>query len=111
MSQPITVSDSCFIRLTTTNSLMCGFVLFFFSTVDIQTVRWLTEVLQGVECIVVLVSHDRSFLDAVCTDIIEFKSQQLVYFPGGYEDFITNKEEMAARTNNMVDAQARKEGE
>eukprot|EP01034_Spumella_vulgaris_P030769 gene30769-38031_t len=76
---------------------------------DIQTVRWLTELLQSLECIVVLVSHDRSFLDAVVSDIIEFKSQSLVHFPGSYEEWQQNREEMASRHNNMADAQNRKE--
>ncbi len=90
---------------------MFYFAMFYVYAVDIQTVRWLTELLQGMDCILVLVSHDRMFLDAVCTDTVEFKGQALTYFPGSYGEFMANKEEMAARNNNMVDAQARKEGE
>ncbi len=39
-------------------NLISDFSIFCF-LVDIQTVRWLTELLQSLECIVVLVSHDR----------------------------------------------------
>jgi elongation factor 3 len=53
---------------------------------DIEGVEWLKSYLLGpateAELTVVITSHDRAFLDAVCTDIIRFHKQQLHYYPG-----------------------------
>ena len=77
---------------------------------DLNTLIWLQTFLQEIEgCIVVIVSHDRALLEAVCTDIVEFKDRLLSYFPGSYSDFLMNKEELAARQAHMADAQTRKE--
>lgn len=77
---------------------------------DLNTLIWLQSFLREIDdCIVVLVSHDRALLEAVCTDIVEMKDHQLVYFPGSYSDFLINKEELAARQTHMADAQTRKE--
>ncbi len=78
---------------------------------DLPTIAWLQDFLttQRSDLIVLFVSHDRAFLSTVATDIIEMKDMQLHYFSGGYEDYLRNKEEMAARKANLFDAKARKE--
>ena len=77
--------------------------------VDLPTVAWLQDFLKESPVIVLFVSHDRAFLDAVATDIIEMKNLGLHYFHGGYEDFLLHTEEMAARKANLQDARVRKE--
>jgi ATPase subunit of ABC transporter with duplicated ATPase domains len=58
---------------------------------DIEGVEWLKSYLLGpaaeAELTVVITSHDRFFLDAVCTDIIRFHKQQLHYYPGDVINF------------------------
>lgn len=76
---------------------------------DLPSIAWLQDFLAESKVIVMLVSHDRAFLDAVSTDIVELKNQKLVYFPGSYEDYLLNKEEMVARKMNALDVRARKE--
>ena len=62
---------------------------------DLEAVLWLEEYLKTYSNTVLLVSHDRSFLNEVCTDIIMFKSQKLKYYRGDFENFEgTRKEEM-----------------
>lgn len=76
---------------------------------DIPTVAWLQSFLADTNVIIVFVSHDRSFLSTVSTDIIEMKDLGLHYFNGNYEDFLRNKQEMATRTAHAIDARARRE--
>lgn len=76
---------------------------------DIPTVVWLQTFLAQTNVIIVFVSHDRSFLSAISTDIIEMKDLGLHYFNGNYEDYLRNREEMAARAANAVDARQRRE--
>eukprot|EP00599_Poterioochromonas_sp_BG-1_P013677 CAMPEP_0173162958 /NCGR_PEP_ID=MMETSP1105-20130129/19625_1 /TAXON_ID=2985 /ORGANISM="Ochromonas sp., Strain BG-1" /LENGTH=739 /DNA_ID=CAMNT_0014082903 /DNA_START=191 /DNA_END=2410 /DNA_ORIENTATION=- len=76
---------------------------------DLPTIAWLQDFLVETNLIILLVSHDRFFLNAVATDIIEMKNQSLEYFAGGYEDWMIHMEEMAARKANLVDARVRKE--
>lgn len=62
---------------------------------DLEAVLWLQEYLKSYVNTVLLVSHDRSFLNDVCTDIILFKSQKLNYYRGDYDNFEgTRREEM-----------------
>ena len=41
----------------------------------------------------VVVSHDRGFLNEVCTDIIEFKRKKLTYFRGNYDNYVRLRDE------------------
>ena len=55
---------------------------------------WLETYLKSYQNTVLLVSHDRAFLNEVCTDIILFKNQKLAYYRGDYDNFEgTRKEE------------------
>ncbi|KZV85529.1 P-loop containing nucleoside triphosphate hydrolase protein [Exidia glandulosa HHB12029] len=49
---------------------------------DLFSVVWLTEYLTSLPCTVVLVAHDRDFLDAVCEEIIILKEKTLRYYSG-----------------------------
>lgn len=54
---------------------------------DLETVIWLEGYLEEYENTVIIVSHDRGFLNHVCTDIIHFHSECLTYYKGNYKDF------------------------
>ena len=43
---------------------------------------------------IIVVSHDRSFLNEVCTDTIEFKKKKLTYFKGDYDTYVKTSHEM-----------------
>lgn len=57
---------------------------------DIGTVIWLESFLSTLTGTLVVVSHDRLFLNGVCTDIILMRQQQLLYFKGDYDAFVRN---------------------
>ncbi|XP_056276298.1 ATP-binding cassette sub-family F member 1 [Pseudoliparis swirei] len=54
---------------------------------DLNAVIWLNNYLQGWKKTLLLVSHDQSFLDEVCTDIIHLDNEKLYYYRGNYLTF------------------------
>lgn len=54
---------------------------------DLNAVIWLNNYLQGWKKTLLIVSHDQSFLDEVCTDIIHLDYQKLYYYRGNYLTF------------------------
>ncbi|GAA6226701.1 ATP-binding cassette sub-family F member 1 [Lates japonicus] len=54
---------------------------------DLNAVIWLNNYLQGWKKTLLIVSHDQSFLDDVCTDIIHLDNQKLYYYRGNYLTF------------------------
>ncbi|HEY0770869.1 MAG TPA: ATP-binding cassette domain-containing protein [Sphingobacteriaceae bacterium] len=51
---------------------------------DINTISWLEDFLAGYEAIVLVVSHDRLFLDAVCTHIVDIDFGKMNIYTGNY---------------------------
>ncbi len=58
---------------------------------DLQAIAWLEELLQSFRGAVLLVSHDRAFIDAVATRIVELDRGQLRSYPGNYTAFEQRK--------------------
>lgn len=54
---------------------------------DLNAVIWLDNYLQGWKKTLLVVSHDQSFLDNVCTDVIHLDQQKLYYYRGNYSMF------------------------
>lgn len=75
---------------------------------DIDTLQWLENLLRGYPGSFILVSHDRYFLDAVCTRIDEVENKQLVTYPGSYTNY-TQKKEQRLRERNAQYATAMRE--
>jgi ATP-binding cassette subfamily F protein uup len=63
---------------------------------DLDGILWLEELIGGYAGAVVVITHDRTFLDHVATRIIELDRGKLVSFPGGYADYQQRKERMLA---------------
>lgn len=72
---------------------------------DLEAVLWLEDYLQSYRHTVLLVSHDRAFLDDVCTDIILFKNQKLSYFRGNFSQYTSQYEEMSLVQARQREAQ------
>ena len=60
---------------------------------DFSMLNWLESYLQSYKGAVIIVSHDRYFLNAVASDICEIENSELVRYKGGYSSFIKQKEE------------------
>jgi ATP-binding cassette subfamily F protein uup len=61
---------------------------------DADSVQWLQDRLQQSTRALLLITHDRYFLDAVVTRIVEMDQQQLISFPGNYEEYLERRESM-----------------
>ena len=60
---------------------------------DFSMLNWLENYLESYKGAVVIVSHDRYFLNAVASDICEIENGELVRYKGGYSSFLKQKEE------------------
>ena len=65
---------------------------------DVETVEWLEHYLNQEKVTLLLVTHDRYFLDAVCNEIWELEGSELYIHKGDYENYIEKK---AARTEQQ----------
>ncbi|MDS1029357.1 ABC-F family ATP-binding cassette domain-containing protein [Bacillota bacterium LX-D] len=58
---------------------------------DLQAVEWLENFLKSYKASVLVVSHDRYFLDSVATKIFELEDEAINTYPGNYSDFMLQK--------------------
>jgi ATPase subunit of ABC transporter with duplicated ATPase domains len=58
------------------------------NNLDIHTIRWLESVLIARKSTMVIISHDRHFLNTVCTHIADIDYGELRVYPGNYDDFM-----------------------
>ena len=75
---------------------------------DLEAVLWLEGYLQTYPHTILLVSHDRAFLNEVCNDIIRFADQKLTYFRGNYDVFEGTYKEKLLTQQRQHEAQAAK---
>lgn len=75
---------------------------------DFTMLSWLEEYLESYKGAVVVVSHDRYFLDKVSENICEIENGELVRYKGGYSAFVKQKEE---RTKFLIKAYEKQEAE
>ena len=59
------------------------------NNLDIDTIRWLEAVINDRKSTMVIISHDRHFLNAVCTHMADIDYGELRVYPGNYDDFMT----------------------
>jgi len=62
------------------------------TNLDTSHMEWLEKQLLGWQGALVMVSHDRSFLDAVCTSIWEIRDSKLHVYKGNYSDYAAERE-------------------
>ena len=70
---------------------------------DLDMVEWLEEYLLKNRYTILMVTHDRFFLDRICTDIIEFDQKQLYWYKGNYAYFLEKRQERIASQNSEVE--------
>jgi ATPase subunit of ABC transporter with duplicated ATPase domains len=59
------------------------------NNLDIDTIRWLEGVLNERKCTMIIISHDRHFLNTVCTHMADLDYGGLRVFPGNYDEYMT----------------------
>jgi len=58
------------------------------NNLDINTIRWLENILNSRNSTMIIISHDRHFLNQVCTHTADMDYGKLTVYPGNYDDFM-----------------------
>lgn len=72
---------------------------------DFKTIMWLEDYLRSYRGAVLIVSHDRYFLDRLCTSICEIERGVLTRYKGNYSAFVRQREENDARREKEYEMQ------
>ena len=64
---------------------------------DLEALLWFQEYLMRYPGGLVVISHDRAFLNALCTGMLELRSGSLNYYHGNYDNYLTEKEARKAQ--------------
>ena len=64
---------------------------------DLESIHWLQNFLTRYEGSLIVISHDRHFLNSVCTHIADIDYQTIITYPGGYDDMVLQKTQVRSR--------------
>ena len=67
------------------------------NNLDINAIRWLEGVLNERNCTMVIISHDRHFLNSVCTHMADLDYGELRVYPGNYDQYMTASTQVRER--------------
>lgn len=100
------------VRLNLARALMCRSDLLLLDEptnhLDLDAVIWLEDWLRHYCGTLLLISHDRDFLDSVVNNILHIEQQRLTLYRGGYSDFERQRAEKLALQQAMFEKQQRK---
>ena len=99
------------VRLNLARALMCRSDLLLLDEptnhLDLDAVIWLESWLKDYRGTLVLISHDRDFLDAIVNHIAHIEQQRLTLYKGGYSDFERQRAERLTQQQSMYEKQQR----
>src|SRR5277367_3383908 len=64
---------------------------------DLDSVHWLQEYLHEYEGTLIVISHDRHFLNSVCTHVADIDYQTIIMYTGGYDEMVLAKTQIRSR--------------
>jgi ATPase subunit of ABC transporter with duplicated ATPase domains len=67
------------------------------NNLDLDSVHWLQDYLNAYEGCLIVISHDRHFLNEICTHIADIDYQSVITYTGGYDDMVLAKTQIRAR--------------
>ncbi len=70
------------------------------NNLDISTIDWLEGMLNKRNCTMIIISHDRHFLNSVCTHMADLDYGELRIYPGNYEEYMTAATMVLDRVNS-----------
>jgi len=75
---------------------------------DLESISWLEEFLHNYQGALVVVSHDRHFLNSVCTHIADLDYETIIAYPGNYDAMLVTKTAVRARAEDENKAKEKK---
>jgi len=70
------------------------------NNLDLESIHWLEEFLKNFQGVLITISHDRHFLNEVCTHIADIDYQTIITYPGGYDDMVVAKADVRSRVES-----------
>ncbi len=70
------------------------------NNLDINTIRWLEDILNARESTMIIISHDRHFLNQVCTHMADLDYGKITTYAGNYDDFMEAAQQARERQSN-----------
>src|SRR5216684_1881863 len=64
---------------------------------DLDSVHWLQDYLCEYQGVLIVISHDRHFLNSVCTHVADIDYQTVIMYNGGYDDMVVAKTSIRSR--------------
>ncbi|MBX5481347.1 MAG: ATP-binding cassette domain-containing protein [Myxococcaceae bacterium] len=64
---------------------------------DLDSIRWLEKFLSAYEGVLITISHDRHFLNEICTHIADIDYETIIIYTGGYDDMVMQKAQIRGR--------------
>ena len=112
MARPVAdFSGGWRVRLNLARALMCRSDLLLLDEptnhLDLDAIIWLENWLKDYRGTLLMISHDRDFLDAVVNHIAHIEQQQLTLYRGGYSDFERQRAEKLAQQQSLYERQQR----
>lgn len=112
MQRPVaSFSGGWRMRLNLAQALMCRSDLLLLDEptnhLDLDAVIWLQDWLKGYRGTLLLISHDREFLDAICTQIAHIEQARLTLYGGNYSTFEITRAEKLAQQQSAYEKQKR----
>jgi len=99
------------VRINLARALMCPSDLLLLDEptnhLDLEAVLWLEGWLRQYQGTLILIAHDRDFLDAVCGEILHIERRRMTLYRGGYTDFERQRAEHLAQQQAMYEKQQR----
>jgi ATPase subunit of ABC transporter with duplicated ATPase domains len=75
---------------------------------DIDSIRWLQDFLLDFPGVLVVISHDRRFLNEVCDQIADIDYQTIIIYPGNYDDMVRQKAQLRGRVERENEQKEKK---
>jgi len=70
---------------------------------DLEMIEWLERTLKKSKCTLLMVTHDRYFLDRVCNEIIELDDQSLFRYKGNYSYYVEKRNDRIQNLNTEIE--------
>jgi ATPase subunit of ABC transporter with duplicated ATPase domains len=75
---------------------------------DLDSIKWLENFLLGYEGVLIVISHDRHFLNAVTTHIADIDYETIITYTGNYDDMVSQKSQIRGRIESDNTEKAKK---
>ena len=75
---------------------------------DLDSIHWLEQFLNRYDGTLIVISHDRHFLNAVCTHIADIDYQTIITYTGGYDDMVMAKTQIRSQRRSRTTRSVRR---